>query len=117
MFISLPAIADTYLCVAEATAAVEHTDKGHIDAGVITDKDEGKKFIQTNDNGKLIVKPHGEDYVLFDKCNNLYFCERSDSYAGVFIREHNSSIFTITWLTGDKGRSVMAVAKGKCSKI
>jgi hypothetical protein len=108
------AFSETYLCIAEAGAAVESTGIDNINAELIDIS--SQKLIQTNESGKWIIKPLGKDFVLFDNCRSLYFCEQSKSYAGVFMR-NKDDIFTVTWLPFVENKDVIAIAKGRCSKL
>jgi hypothetical protein len=77
--------AETYLCVAEAGAVVEHGGSAGIHASVVNVSE--RKFIQTDEAGEWVVKALGQDFAVFDDCTSAYFCERSTGYAGVFMRD------------------------------
>lgn len=107
------AYAESYLCIAEAGAGVEHGGKA-IYAAVYDVSD--KKYIQTNEGGKWVVKELGNETPIFDKCSTSSFCERKEMYGGTFIRS-SDGVFTIVWLAGNNVTVTMYVAKGRCSKI
>ena len=112
--VSSSAYAETYLCVAEAGAVVEDS-QGSITAGVVNVSQ--RKYLLTNEGGKWVVKELGMDAPFFDECPSPYFCERADGYAGTFFRSRSTGVFTIVWLTQNKGANEIVVAKGKCSKL
>ncbi|AEJ01262.1 hypothetical protein Nit79A3_1430 [Nitrosomonas sp. Is79A3] len=105
--------AETYICIAEAGAGVEHGDKG-IHAAIYDVSN--KKYIQSNEQGEWVVKELGNEIPIFDKCISSSFCERKEMYGGTFIRGPDG-VFTIVWLTGNKEALTMLVAKGRCSKV
>jgi len=108
--------AESYLCVAEAGAAVVHGGGEPIVARIADVSNQ--KFVVTNDSGKWLVKSLGQDEAVFDKCVSPYFCQRSDLYAGTFNRYENG-VFSFTWFppTDKQGHEFLAVAKGRCSKL
>jgi|GEM_PF-6816340 len=113
------AYAESYFCVAEASAGVEYGGKNGVQANIYNVSD--MKFIQTNESGTWQVKRLGDDYATYDKCSSIYFCERKQGYTGVFMRDGNGT-FTATMMFGQSTKSVskvqtLAVAVGKCSKI
>ncbi|WP_143004209.1 hypothetical protein [Thiohalorhabdus denitrificans] len=113
-------LADTFLCVAEAGAVVEDGDGAPAIASVADVS--GKKYILTKDSGSWVVKEIGKEYVLFNQCTEPYppgapyFCDHSDGYGGVFIRNGRGR-FSITLITKKGGRDLLVAAKGRCSKI
>ena len=109
-----PAYAATYLCVAEAGAVVEDS-QGSITAGLANVSQ--RKYVLTDETKKWVLKELGMDAPLFDKCPTPYLCERSDGYAGTFLRNQSTGVFTIVWFTQHKGANQIVVAKGKCSKL
>lgn len=107
--------AETLLCVAEAGAVVEDGGKDGIVAGLANVSQ--NKYIQTNESGNWVVKVLGENEPLFDKCKSQYFCERSEFYAGTFLRKPESGVFSIVWMTRKDGADKLVVAKGRCSSL
>jgi len=110
--------ADTYLCISEAGAGVEHGGKSGIEANIFNVSND--KYILTNDGGNWVVKQLGKDFALFDYCHSQYFCESHIGYMGTFIREQNGIFTVITTtgiLSGDLTISQAVVSKGRCSKI
>lgn len=120
MFIPCISQADTFLCVAEAGAVVEDGDGIQASASVMDVS--AMKYVLTQDGGRWVVKELGKEYILFNRCTEPsppgapYFCERSDGYAGTFIRIRKGA-FSITWMTQKNGRDLLVAAKGRCSKI
>ena len=114
--VSFYAHAETYLCVAEAGAVVEDGGREGINAGLLAGVS-NKKFIQTNDSGKWLVKELGRDSALFDKCSSQYLCESANGYAGVFMRPPSSGVFSVTFMTRLNEINQLVVAKGRCTKL
>lgn len=115
-----PILADTYLCVGEAAAGVEHGGKAGIKAHIYNPENE--KYVMTNGSGAWVVKALGEDDPLFDDCKSEHFCERKgDLYAGTFVRYSEGGTFTAVTVRGgfddDPDKQVMRVATGRCSKL
>lgn len=108
------AVGQTYLCVPEKGAVVESNPTGQIDAGLLDI--EPVKFLLTGEKGNRAVKMLGNDFALFDACVSDYFCERSDSWAGVFIRSENG-LFSVVWLSKLDDVDQLVSAKGKCSTV
>ena len=107
---------DTYICVPEAGAGVQHGGSAGIQANLYDVSD--SKFIQSNESGNWLVKMLGNDQPIFDKCSGENLCESSRGYAGVFIRENDTGIFSATWIIVHNEQSrTMVVAKGRCSKL
>ncbi len=113
--VSFCAHAETYLCVAEAGALVEDGGREGISAALADVSN--KKYIQTNDSGKWLVKELGRDSALFDTCSSQYFCERASGYAGVFMRAPSSGVFSVTFMTRTNEINQLVVAKGRCTKL
>lgn len=107
------AYAESYLCIAEAGAGVEHGTNG-IHAALYDVSE--NKYINTNESGEWVVKELGNETPIFDMCTSPRFCQRKEMYGGTFIRGVDG-VFTIVWLTGNKENLTMIVAKGRCSKI
>ena len=108
-------LADAYLCIPEAGAGVKHGAQLDIRADLYDFSD--RRFIQSNENGEWQVKELGDDQPIFDKCSSEHFCEHSQGYGGAFFRT-NTGIFSVTWIIGQEDQSsIMAVAKGRCSKL
>lgn len=116
MLVCSGAHADAYLCIAEKAAGVRDGAGRPIEAVMFNV--EPLKWLLTNESGSYVVKRMGDDAAMLDNCNeSSYFCERSEGYAGVFVRR-DSGIFSVTWVTMEKdGRESLNVAKGKCSKL
>ena len=76
-----------------------------------------KKYIQTNDSGKWLVKEFGQDGALFDKCSSQYFCERNSGYAGTFMRQPSGSVFSVIFMTQMNEVNALVIAKGRCTKL
>lgn len=91
-------LAETYLCVAEAGVGIE-SDGSETFIPEIYDVSD-KKYLQTNQGGDWLVKELGSDVILFDDCDGISHCERSEGYVGVFLRGADNT-FTIMWFTGD----------------
>lgn len=107
--------AEAYFCVAEAGAAVEHGGKEGISA--YTFNSSNKKYLQSNESGKWVVKEFGNDDPLYDSCVSEYFCENKDGYAGMFMRG-DDGVFTATFVAIVEEKTlVSAVVKGRCSKL
>jgi len=115
VFVFPPALlAETLLCVADAGAIVE--DGGGQSAKAWAVDVAASKYVLTENNGNLIVKQLGQDYVLFDECVSPYFCESSNGYSGSFMRTSDGR-FTIVWLSMRGHREQLIAAKGRCSQI
>lgn len=106
--------AESYLCVSEAGAGVEHGGPNGMKAAVYDVSN--KKFVQTNESGEWVVKPLGSEAPLFDYCSSPHFCEHKEMYSGTFIRG-NDGIFTVIWFSGHDSTIATYVATGRCSKI
>lgn len=111
--------AESYLCVTEATAGVEHGVKHGIQAKIYNETSE--KYIISNESGEWVVKKLGSEIPIFDKCTGQNFCEMKSGYGGAFIRDLKG-FFTITRIFGPASKTevqvfTMIVAKGRCSKI
>ena len=111
------ASAETYLCLADAVAGVNRDSDNSVEASVY---DTSKaKFITSNESGKWLVKKHGNDFPLFDTCDEMgIHCENSTGFAGRFMRL-KGGIFDVIWLTGSKdgSQSTLLVGKGHCTKL
>lgn len=107
--------AETYLCVAEAAAFVEDGGNRAATASLLKNAS-SMKYIQTQEQGKWVVKELGKNYILFDLCRDVYICESSLGYGGAFVRQ-DSGVFSVTWFSQNGERNMIVVAKGQCSKI
>lgn len=111
-----PVHAQSLLCIPEAAAVARETN-GSFTAGRL---DTQTKFIQSQEDGRWVVRMHPHDVVLFDNCESEFVCEASDGFGGGFSRnsgDQRGSRFTAFWMTGADGVSNANVAKGYCAQI
>ena len=119
------AYAESYLCIAEAGAGIEHDFK-EMHAALYNVS--SRKYINTNEGGKWIVKELGNETPITDECHSDGdFCQSkaiqgddgSVHWPSVFIREP-AGIFSIMQISGNKKSSItssMYMIKRRCSKI
>ena len=114
------AIAQTYLCAADAGAFVEDGANRPASSALANVSD--SKYVVTREDQDWGVKVLGSDYFLFDKCiisdwGEPSFCEQAgEMFAGSFLMGKDRR-FSILWMTHVNERDRWVVAKGRCSKI
>lgn len=107
--------AETYLCVSQVGAAVEESGSMEFSAGLIENVS-NSKYIFKNDDGKWSLKRLGDNYAFLDNCDSEYVCQRSDIYAGTFLRTKRGT-FSIVYLNMNGKDERVFVEKGRCSSI
>ena len=111
--LTLPAYADTYLCISEQAAFISEKDGAVLNAKSSL---QNRKYL-VDANG---VRNFGEERSIIDQCN---FGERghiSCDDGTMFFRFRMSPlhVFTVTGFTlTDDGTATDYIIKGKCSKI
>jgi hypothetical protein len=114
------ALADTYVCAADAGAFVE--DGANRPATSALANVAHDKYVVARLGDSWVVKVLGSDYFLFDKCvvsdsGEPSFCEHAgEMFSGSFILRKDGN-FSVLWMTQVDGRDRWIVAKGRCSKF
>jgi hypothetical protein len=113
----LTCMAETYLCVGEAGAAVEHGGAAGIKSGLY---DVSKaKYVLSDSSGSWQFKQLGQDRSPLE-CISQYYCEVKSGFSSFFLREPESNVFTYVSVVAfepDFKRSVLYTVKGTCSKL
>ena len=105
------AAAESFICSADGAALVEDGENKSVIAGEVDARP--LKYLVTQVEGKWVVKDFKSKRVLFDKCSEELFCERSDSFAGAFLKTRTNA-FSVSFILMKKGGSQWGVAKGRC---
>lgn len=109
--------ADTYLCVGEAGAGVEHGGNKGIHAE--TYNVSNKKYILSNERGMWKFRELGEDLSHLE-CSSEFYCEGKGGFSAIFFKDKNSGIFTYIYLVmlDEKfSHQFIYTIKGRCSKL
>ncbi len=117
LFASSSLQADTFLCVGETGAGVEHTGSAGFKSK--TYDVSNQKLILSNNSGKWLLKKLGKDTLVFDNCLSEYMCMMKEGFSGIFTRNDNG-VFTyiINQAYGEQYEtSIMLTVKGLCSKL
>ena len=112
----LSAAAQTYLCVGEAGAAVEHGGPRGIAAGVYDASKE--KYIVSNANGTWQFRSLGENRSPLT-CDSESYCEVKGGFSAYFFKD-NENVFTYVSAVGfkpDFKRTMVITISGKCSAL
>lgn len=109
-------MAETFICLGEAGAAVEHGGQNGIQAGLYDVSK--KKYILSDVSGTWQFREPGEDASIL-KCLNEYYCEVEGYFSAFFFRERDTNIFTYVGVAGydNSKRSMVYTVKGKCSSM
>ena len=117
LLLPLTCLADTYLCVGEAGAAVEHGGEAGIKAGLY---DVAKsRYVVSDASGSWQFKELGKDRSPLE-CLNESYCEVKGGFSSFFMREKDSNTFTYVSLVvfePDFKRKILYTVKGTCSKL
>lgn len=114
------ALAQTYLCAADAGAFVE--DGANRPASSVLADVSDSKYVVAQKDGRWGVKVLGFDYFLFDQCiisneGEPSLCDLAgEMFAGTFFMTKDRR-FSILWMTQVNERDRWVVSKGRCSKI
>jgi hypothetical protein len=118
--------AQSYLCVADAAAAVKDREDQIATAGVVDAA--GMSFVLTKADGRWGVKKLGSDWVFLDTCevdeNEPSYCEHdpsSQQYGGFFLmgpapRRRFTALY-VTKAENDPDSNAFVLSKGRCSVI
>ena len=112
--------AASYFCGADAGAIVEDGANRPASSAIANVSD--SKYVVTFLDGRWIVKPLGQEILIFDQCvtgddGAPSFCEvGGEMFGGSFIMERDGR-FSILWLTRANDRDRWVVAKGRCSRV
>lgn len=109
--------AETYLCIGEAGAAVEHGGPSGIDSAKFDAKNQ--KYLISNSSGSWQFREYGENGSAL-VCDSEYYCEIKDGFGSVFFREREGNVFTYIFLqlvNGNPKHQKMISVKGRCTKL
>ena len=99
LFMSLSVCADTYLCVASGGAGVTLDRNLKFKSTTIFDVSD-QKFVQKYDDGTWTVSRLGNDYPIFDVCENEFKCT-SSSVVGYYFERFTTGSFLAAILSSD----------------